>query len=192
MRSARTPLFTVVVLLAAAAAHATAQQEVKQAPSPDAQKAFTALKSLAGRWEGVVSTDPAVPQMGDGARMEVWLRVTSHGNALVHEMKEAGKPDDPTRYDHPVTVLYVDGERLLLTHYCDAGNRPRMQATASPDGKTVDFRFLDLSGPTTNGVMHDVVFTMTDPDHHTEQWTYMSPDGKSIRARFELKRVQQP
>jgi len=52
--------------------------------------------------------------------MQVSLRVTSRGNALVHEMNESGTPDDPTHYDHPVTMLYLDGDRLLLTHYCDA------------------------------------------------------------------------
>jgi hypothetical protein len=75
--------------------------------------------------------------MGENMLMQVSMRVTSKGNALVHEMKQAGMPDDPTRYDHPVTMLYLDSDRLVLTHYCDAGNRPRMVASISPDGKTV-------------------------------------------------------
>ena len=89
--------------------------------------------------------------MGDGALAQVSLRVTSRGNALVHEMKQAGTPDDPTRYDHPVTMLYLDGDRLLLTHYCDAGNRPRMAGKVLADGKTVEFDFLDVAGSTQYG-----------------------------------------
>src|SRR5438309_5509671 len=104
----------------------------------DAQKSFDKLKTLAGSWEGHVTVVPPQPAMADGTLMQVSLRVTSRGNTLVHEMKEAGTPDDATRYDHPVTMLYLDGDRLLLTHYCDAGNRPRMAARVSPDGKTVD------------------------------------------------------
>src|SRR5258707_9998392 len=70
----------------------------------DAQKSFDTLKNLAGSWEGHVTTDPKQAGMGDNALMQVSMRVTSRGNALVHEMKGAGTPDDPTRYDHPVTM----------------------------------------------------------------------------------------
>ncbi len=190
MRSRHSRLFILVALLTAAgAAPAAAQEPAKAAPNADAQQAFTLLKSLAGTWEGVVSTDPPEPAMGHGARMEVSLRVTSRGNALVHEMKEAGRPDDPTRYDHPVTILYVDGERLLLTHYCDAGNRPRMAASASPDGKTIAFNLLDVSGPTTNGLMRDVVFKLIDARHHSEDWTFLLPGDRTVHARFIMERT---
>jgi len=85
----------------------------------DAQKSFDTMKTLAGSWEGQ-SAATGTPL--DGKIMHVSLRVTSMGNALVHEMTGAGRPDDP------ITMLYLDGDRLLLTHYCDAGNRPRMAA----------------------------------------------------------------
>ena len=111
----------------------------------DAQKSFAAMKTLAGSWEGSVTTTPKMKEMGEGAATEVTLRVTSRGNAVLHQMKEAGKPEDPTKYDEPITMFYLDEGRLLLTHYCDAGNRPRMTGKASPDGKKVEFDFLDLS-----------------------------------------------
>jgi hypothetical protein len=156
----------------------------------NAQKSFDSLKALAGPWEGHVTTVPPMPGMSGNTDMQVTLRVTSKGNALVHEMKEAGKPDDPTRYDHPVTMLYLDGDRLLLTHYCDAGNRPRMVARSSPDGKKVEFDFLDLSGGTQYGHMHHAVFTMIDANHHIEDWTYIMPGDKPVRAHFDLARAK--
>jgi hypothetical protein len=103
-------------------------------------------------------------------------------------MQEAGTPLDPTRYDHPVTMLYVDNDRLLLTHYCDAGNRPRMVGKVSPDGKKVEFDFLDLSGGTQYGHMHHAVFTIIDATHHTEDWTYMMPGDKTVYAHMDLVR----
>ena len=156
----------------------------------NAQKSFASLKALAGPWEGRVTTVPPMAGMGDNANVQITLRVTSRGNALVHEMKAAGAADDPTRYDHPVTMLYMDGDRLLLTHYCDAGNRPRMVAQTSPDGKKVEFAFLDLSGGTENGHMDHAVFTTIDSNHHTEDWTYIMPGNKPVRAHMDLERTK--
>ena len=141
----RIAISVVFVLMAAAAFAADAAAPTAQS---DAQKSFNQIKSLAGTWEGAVSTVPKVEGMGDNTRMQVSLRVTSRGNALVHEMKGAGDGDDPTKYDHPVTMFYLDNDRLLLTHYCDAGNRPRMAARTSADGKTVEFDFVDVAGST--------------------------------------------
>ena len=114
----------------------------------------------------------------DGKPLRITLRVTSRGNAIMHEMKEAETPDDPTKYDNPITVFYLDSDRLILMHYCDAGNRPRMAAKTSPDGKTVEFDVLDVSGSTEYGHMDHAVFTVIDANHHTEDWTYMMPGEK--------------
>ena len=57
------------------------------------------------------------------------------------------------------------------------------------DGTTVRFDMIDISGGTEKGHMHNVAFASVDPDHHTEEWTYMAPDGKGhILARFDLRR----
>jgi len=156
----------------------------------DAQKSFDELKTLAGTWEGPLTVTPPQPEMGDWTAMQVTLRVTSRGNALVHEMKEPGKPDDAGLYDHPVTMFYLDGDRLSLVHYCDAGNRPHMTARTSPDGKKVEFDFADLSGGNEYGHMHHAVFTIIDANHHTEDWTYMQPGDKPVQAHFDLQRTK--
>jgi hypothetical protein len=168
--------------------HAIQAPATTESQKTDAEKSFTQMKSLAGKWEGRVTVTPKMPEM-DGALMEVTLRVTSRGNALVHEMKGAGEADDPARYDHPVTMLYRDGDRLLLTHYCDAGNRPRMTGKLSADGKKVEFEFLDVAGSTAYGHMHQAAFTAIDANHHTEDWTFMMGD-KPVQAHFDLQRAK--
>ena len=160
----------------------------KAAPS-DAQMTFDQLKTLAGTWRGSVKTTPPEPGI-DKAKLEITLRVTSRGNALVHEMQEAGTPLDPTKYDHPVTMVYLDGDKLNLIHYCDAGNRPHMVARPSADGKKVEFDFADLSGGNQYGHMYHAVFTIIDADHHTEDWTYMMPGDKPMQAHFDLQRAK--
>jgi len=158
------------------------------AADSDAQRSFDQLKTLAGTWQGPVTVDPPQEEMKSGELMQISLRVTSRGNALVHEMYDPNKPDDPTSYDHPLTMLYLDGGRLILTHYCDAGNRPRMVARSSPDGRKVEFEFADLSGGNEHGHMYHAVFTIIDANHHIEDWTYMMPGDKAVRAHMDLQR----
>lgn len=155
----------------------------------DAQKSFDSLKGLAGTWQGSITMNPPMPDM-DHTKAEITLRVTSRGNALVHEMQEAGTPLDSTKYDHPVTMLYLDGNKLNLIHYCDAGNRPRMVARTSEDGKKVEFDFTDLSGGNDYGHMHHAVFTIIDANHHIEDWTYMMPGDKPMHAHMDLTRAK--
>jgi len=185
MKSLRFMLSAVLMSITTVA---FAQSSGPSLPPPEARESFEKLKTLAGTWQGPVTVTPPHPEWSN---KPVWvsLRVTSRGNALVHEMKEPGTPDDPNQ-DDPITMLYLDGDRLLLTHYCDAGNRPRMAGKMSPDGKTIEFDFLDVAGGTQYGHMHHAVFTFTDANHHTEDWTYMEPGDKPMHAHLDLQRVK--
>ena len=176
MKFLRLPLSLLLLSFSTIAIAQTAVQS-------DAQKSFDKLKSLAGAWEGRVSTIPPEADI-EGKTMKATLRVTSMGNAIMHEMTGADRPDDP------ITMLYVDRDRLFLTHYCDAGNRPRMVGKLAPDGKSAEFEFLDVAGSLQYGHMHHAVFTFVDADHHVEEWTYMKPGDKPVRARFELQRIK--
>jgi hypothetical protein len=154
----------------------------------DAQKSFDQLKTLAGTWKGPATVDPPQAGMGNDGPIWVTMRVTSRGNALVHEMKQPGTPDD-TKKDDPVTMIYLDNDHLNLVHYCDAGNRPHMVARQSADGKTIEFDFADLSGGNQFGHMYHAVFHIIDANHHTEDWTFMMPGDKPMRGHMDLQRV---
>jgi hypothetical protein len=183
MKSLRVILSVALMSLATVAFaqnHSDMQKPVAQS---DAQKWFDQLKTLAGSWEGHVNTVPPVPEV-DGAVGRVTFRVTSMGHVLMHDLKLSVRPDNP------ITMLYLDADRLLLTHYCDAGNRPRMAGKMSPDGKTVEFDFLDVAGGTQTGHMHHAVFTMIDENHHIEEWTYMLPGDKPLHAHYDLQRTK--
>ena len=140
--------------------------------SSSAQKTFDQIKALAGTWEGKDT---------DGKPVKVVFRVTANGSAVMSEI--LGDED-------MITMFNMDGERVLMTHYCAAGNQPRMLANASPDGKNINFEFLDatnLEGPHA-GHMHHVIFGMADADHHTEEWIFKQ-GNKTIRETFDLKRA---
>src|SRR5246127_2512714 len=194
MKSLRCLLSVVLMSLATVAfaqseAHKMAEAKAA-APKSEGQTSFDAMKTLAGDWEGPVKTDMPVEANVDIKPLHVSMRVTSRGNVLVHELQEAGTPLDPAKYDHPVTMLYVDADRLTLVHYCDAGNRPRMTGKISPDGKTLEFDFTDLSGGNNYGHMHHAVFTIIDPNHQTEEWIYMMPGDQPVHAHFDLQRAK--
>ena len=140
----------------------------------DAQKSFAQLKSLDGSWEG------KSPQ---GMPLEVTFRDTAGGSALMSEIHGHGP-------ENMISMIHLDGpNRLVLTHYCGAGNQPRMQASASADGKTIMFTFFDgtnIASPDA-GHMQQVVIAMLDANHHTEDWTFLD-HGKETKEFFDLRR----
>jgi hypothetical protein len=134
--------------------------------------ALDKMKSLVGTWEG---------KTADGRLVTASYQLTAGGTALMQE----------SSVDHMITMFYVAGDRLALTHYCGVGNQPRMEATISPDGKTFSFRFVDGTNipDLETGHMHRAVFKFVDSDHYTEDWTWMK-DGKSLTEHFEMRRKQ--
>ena len=136
-----------------------------------AQKSFEELKALDGTWEG---------KSLNGEPLEVAYRVTSSGSAIMSEIK--GKED-------MISMFNLDGDRVLMTHYCAVGNQPRMVASASPDGKTFTFDFVDATNLPTPDAAHMIrmVLAMPDANHHTEEWTF-SDHGKEHKEVFDLRR----
>jgi hypothetical protein len=137
------------------------------------QKSFEKLKSLAGSWEGKGSNGQSVRES---------YRLTANGSALMSEIEGE---------HNMISMFHLDGDRLLMTHYCAAGNQPRMKALSSGNGSSVVFDFLDatnLANPEV-GHMHRAVFTILDTDHLTEEWVWKQ-NGKETKERFELQRTK--
>jgi hypothetical protein len=134
------------------------------------------MKSLSGEWQGK-------DQMG--ATVDVSYRMTGGGSALMSDIRTS----KPGHAEDMISMIHMDGDRLLLTHYCMAGNQPRMQAAISPDGKSITFDFVDGTNISKSqpGHMQRVIFTFTDPTHHTEEWHFAAP-GKEIVEKFELEK----
>jgi hypothetical protein len=168
----------ILIILVATAAVVLAQDNPPKAAAAqsDAKKAFEKMKTLAGSWQGTVMDIP----------INFTIRAASSGTAILHEgdTSEAGPPK------HEITMFYVEEDRLLATHYCDAGNRSRWEGKMSPDGKAIEFSFLDVAGSTRGGYLKDMVLTMIDADHHIVGFTFVMPDGKPIQLRGEFQRTK--
>ena len=167
----------ILIFLIATATVALPQERPKTASAQsDAKKAFEKMKTLAGSWQGTVMDIP----------INFTIRTASSGTAILHEGDTSG--GGPPK--HEITMFYLEGDRLLATHYCDAGNRSRWEGKMSPDGKAIEFSFLDVAGPTRGGYLKDMVITMIDADHHIVGFTFVMPDGKPIQLRGEFQRTK--
>lgn len=139
-----------------------------------ASTAFESLKGLVGRWEG---------KPNEHGTPAVEFKLTANGTAVMETMF----PGSP----HEMTNIYVvDGDRILMTHYCASGNQPRMQLTQQ-DGNTMKFEFLDATNLPSDKAMYMNGLTMTiDGDKLTEKWTSMEGGKQSgEHAQFELTRA---
>lgn len=145
-------------------------------PPQPAAAALAALKALEGDWidaEGAFGPKGAV-----AAR----YRVTGAGTTVV-EAFPVGTPHEM------ITVYHADGDDLVLTHYCTAGNQPRMRAKTF-DGKVLQFAFdggtnLD---PARDGHMHDVRLEFVSADELVADWTNWTGGKADHTARFRVTR----
>jgi hypothetical protein len=174
----RTLMPTLLICLLAPAAVVCAQDNPPKSAGAqaDAKKAFAKLKTLTGSWQGTVMRKS----------INITIRMTSSGNAILNEAtaEGGGVPD------HEITTFYVEGDRLLATHYCDAGNRSRMEGKLTPDGKSVEFSLLELAGGTQRGFVKRMMFTLIDESRHVVELTFIQPDGKPVEVRGEFQRTK--
>lgn len=164
------------IIIFAASTIAFSQETSKNiTPQSDAQKAFEKLKTLSGSWQGTIMKIP----------INFTIRAASSGTAILHEGNtEKGPPD------HEITMFYVEDNRLLAIHYCDAGNRARLEGKISADGKSIEFSFLDVAGSTKGGLVKRMVFTTIDANKHMVEFTFIMPNGKPIELRGEFGRTK--
>jgi len=149
-----------------------------QQPNPPAQAspAFDKLKSLAGEWEGNAN------EGGQEIPTTTSFRLVSDGSVLMNVIAP-GTPHEM------VTMFHMDGSDLLATHYCTAHNQPRFRFVPSSEPNVFAFEFKDATNLSSPAAPHmvGVKFTLLDPNHHVEDWTFLANGGTSTR-RFDFHR----
>ena len=130
-----------------------------------ARAAYARFQALEGSWDG---------RSTKGWAETLRYQTIAAGSAVLETSLDA----------HPgeamATVFYLDGDRLLLTHYCVAKNQPRLEATAFADGgRTVVFTFRDGGNIPTRerGHMDKAVFVFEAQDRVRSRWTWYQ-DGQ--------------
>lgn len=143
-----------------------------------AKETFERLKKLEGTWLG---------KSTKGWEETITFK-TIAGGSVVHESSFDAHPNETM-----ATMYYLDGNRLLLTHYCVSKTQPRLQASAFDDaGRKITFTFLDATSlPSRNkGHMDKVVLNFVDDSHFTSQWTWYQDGTEKWLEEIKYERMK--
>ncbi len=160
-------LIALALAVVPLAAPAAPKEEM---PAFKAPAAFEHLTALIGEWQGV----------GEGAEQSTTsFHLTSHGSALVENLV-------PTSEDAMINVYHPDGDAIVMTHYCGAGNQPRLRC--EKDGDRLVFTMTDITNWNEGDArMTAVTIAMPDADHMTQEWV-SEMGGKSETFTMEFVR----
>lgn len=141
--------------LLAEAGQATDAPEVQVVDAARREALFSVVSALEGEWKG---------EAADGQPGVSTFEVTSNGSAV----RETMLPGTP----YEMTNMYtLDGNALVMTHYCAGGNQPTMRAESFADGRC-EFRFegvRDLKAED-EVYMGEMTLVIVDEDTIEQHW----------------------
>lgn len=122
-------------------------------PAPPTNAGLEKMKKLAGTWVAVDKDGKPTDQVVS------IIKVTAGGSA-VHETLFPGQPHEM------VSIYTVDGQDLIMTHYCVLGNQPRMKADPKSPANQIVFRFAGGTNldPAKDKHMHEATLTIVSDD----------------------------
>ncbi len=171
MKFPKRAILACSICLALAAALAAEAPKAKPAAK---NSAFDAISALTGTWVAVGAPEGQKP-------MTLVFKSTAGGSAIVETMF-------PGSDQEMVNIYSIDGDGVLLTHYCHLGNQPRMRATSADNG-VLQFNYVDAGNLKSRDQPHMDSVQLTIKDNQLiENWA-MYQDGKVTgHHSFEFKR----
>ena len=91
----------------------------------NSERAFATFKSLNGRW-AIESNSKTLP-------IEMRYEVGSKESIVTEQ------------FGKELSVIYLDGENLLMTHFCNAGNQPRLRLKEGRQPDVLEFEMFDIT-----------------------------------------------
>ena len=166
-------ILTALIASPGVASHAA---EAEKAPAGvEARTAFGQLASLAGAWEGAA---------GEG-KGRVEYRVASGGTVVMETLFPG------TEYEM-ISMYHLDGEELMMTHYCAMGNQPRMRLDRAGSTAT-QLRFVFTGGtnlkPETDDHVHGGRIEIGSDGRLRAVWDFYSAGKQAGSNRFDVGRV---
>ncbi len=159
-------LFPALLMICLASPLAAEPAAPAGPPAPEQHPALEPFRLLDGTWTGSVTHTHNDPEGVTEDAVAVY-RTTAAGTAVSetifcdteHEM---------------ISIIHMDGDDLVLTHYCALGNQPKLIAAKSDDPTRIQFEF--VGG--TNMKSHD------EPHIHRAAFHFVSPD--QVQSTWEM------
>ena len=165
--------------LAAPAAEPAAETSAEP-PVGTGAAAFETLKQLTGRWEGTFGYD------GQEETYPVTheFRAFGHGTAVMESMFSGTD-------DEMISMYHLDGDDLVMTHYCAIGNQPRMKLDTEHSSETLlPFVFAGGSNldPAKDTHLHSGTLTLQGDGTIESAWTRWVAGEQVGVVRLKLSR----
>ena len=141
-----------------------------------AEDVFSRFRSLEGSW----TSTPDSPEMSPST---ITYHTIANGSAVV-ETAFAGTPYEM------ITVIFMDSDRLLMTHYCAAQNQPHLIAREITDGSV---RF--ITDHVTNHADPDALYMgeaqwlFSDENHLKTRWWSFQNGEMGEPLTFNMTRI---
>lgn len=135
---------------------------------------FDQIKALDGDW---------VAKFPDGTTMNITYTTISGGTAVMEVLYLPNGTDMRSIY-------HQNGERIMMTHYCESGTQPRLQSNSSTDSNALALSFVDVTNvpvPEKSAYLYKVVFHFKDHDSFSQDVTWMV-QGKESTQTWDLTR----
>ena len=150
------------------------------ATSQNDKKTFQELKQLEGKWVGNLN-------LSDGSSQPINLSysIRSNGSALVEESNEGGV--------EMMSIINLQKEQILHTHYCGAMNRPVGELRSNKDGVIKFLTNQERSGLDENKELFVGSWEFNLLPNDNEKFIYkyeaISPNG-GFTAVAEMSRIR--
>jgi len=151
-----------------------------------ADDAFATLKGMAGSWHGT-------PE-GVGVEAEAEAEVTGE---VTHEIEVSAagtvvmETMAPGTEHEMINMYHLDGDDLVLTHYCAGGNQPTMRLDRG--ASTAERMIFDFTGgtnldPATDHFIHDMELGILGEGKIKSVWNSWAAGEQGASMIFHLAR----
>lgn len=143
-----------------------------------ARAAFERLKGLEGTW-----TSEAPAEHGEAVNTVHVFRVSANGSVIMETMFPGT--------DHEMINMYhLDGDTLMLTHYCASGNQPQMRLASGSSANALTFEFVGGTNldPAKDTFIHDARLVFKEDATLESEWTAWKDGEENHRMVFTLHR----